>query len=154
MTQLRSILAIVNNDICSMLNERVGKNLRTLRVMNGYSQEQVEIGVDVSRSTLSKIENGTGKIDLDRLEKFASFFKIDVINILAMSNKEKGYSALISNEVVHEVQTEYRKTDVELARCEEKSTSLKKEVGSLKQELNTYKSQIKDKELIIKLLSK
>lgn len=137
-----------------MLNERIGKNLRALRVINGYSQEQVEIAMDISRSTLSKIENGTGKIDLDRLEKFATFFKVDVINILAMNNKEKGYGSLVSDKVVKEVPTEYRKTDVQLARCEEKNTALKKEISLLKQELNTLKSQIKDKDLIIKLLSK
>ena len=122
--------------------------------MNDYSQEQVEIGIDISRSTLSKIENGTGKIDLHRLEKFATFFKIDVMNILTMANKENGYRSTSPKEVVSEVQTEYRKTDVELARCQEKITAFKKEVSLMKQELSTYKAQIKDKDLIIKLLSK
>lgn len=142
-------------DICTMLNEKVGKSLRTLRMMNGYSQEEVEIGVDLSRSTLSKIENGTGRIDLDRLERFANFFKLDPITILAMASKENGYKLPISsNQAVHDKPTEYRKTDVDLARCQEKADALKKEVGLLKQELSLQKGQLKDKETIIKLLSK
>lgn len=136
-----------------MLNEKVGKNLRVLRLMNEMSQDDVEFGVDVSRSTLSKIENGTGKIDLVRLERFAEFFKVDVITILTMSNLQE-YENDESKPIVHEKSVEYRKTDVELARSQEKIVGLKKEINFLKQELSVSKSQIKDKEKIIQLLSK
>lgn len=121
--------------------------------MNDFSQEDVEIGVDVSRSTLSKIENGTGKIDLSRLEKFAKFFKVDVITILMMTENRESYKHGQPVPTVNDIQSEYRKTDVELARSQEKVASLKKEVSYLKQELITSKSQIKDKDYIIELLS-
>ncbi len=153
MCNISGIPTISINDICDMLNERVGKNLRLLRVMNNYSQEDVEIGVDISRSTLSKIENGIGKIDLNRLEKFANFFKVNVVTILTIPEKQNNYPIQTENLVNEVVETEYRKTDVELARCQEKSISLKKETAALKQEITNYKSQLKDKELIIKLLS-
>ena len=136
-----------------MLNEKVGKNLRILRLMNEMSQDDVEFGVNVSRSTLSKIENGTGKIDLIRLEQFAKFFKVEVVTILTMSNLTE-YENDSSEPIVHEKQVDYRKTDVELARSQEKIVGLKKEIGFLKQEISVNKSQIKDKEKIIQLLSK
>lgn len=139
-------------DICIMLNATVGKNLRVLRIMNDYSQEDVEVAINLSRSTLSKIENGTGRIDLDRLEKFATFFKVDAITILTMSDKQVKKAG--NNKVVNENISDYRKTDVELARCQEKVNGLKKDIVHLKQEISNYKSQVKDKDLIIKLLSK
>jgi transcriptional regulator with XRE-family HTH domain len=120
--------------------------------MNDYSQEDVEVAINLSRSTLSKIENGTGRIDLDRLEKFATFFKVDAITILTMSDKQTKKAG--NNKVVNETITDYRKTDVELARCQEKVSGLKKDIVHLKQEISNYKSQVKDKDLIIKLLSK
>lgn len=148
------VVALVITDICIMLNSTVGKNLRLLRIMNDFSQEDVEIGVDVSRSTLSKIENGTGKIALDRLERFAKFFKVDVVTILMMAENKAKYKLGQPIIAANDVQSEYRKTDVELARSEEKVASLKKEVSYLKQELATSKSQIKDKDYIIQLLKK
>ena len=150
---IRSVATRVFPDICSMLNSVVGKNLRLLRIMNDFSQEDVEIGVDVSRSTLSKIENGTGKIALDRLERFAKFFKVEVITILMMAENRESYKLGQPIPTVNDVQSDYRKTDVELARSQEKVGSLKKEVSYLKQELVVSKSQIKDKDHIIQLLS-
>ncbi len=137
-----------------MLNNTVGKNLRLLRIMNDFSQEDVEIGVDVSRSTLSKIENGVGKIDLSRLEKFAKFFKVNVVTILTMTDDRETYKIGQPTPAFSDVKSEYRKTDVELARTQEKVLSLKKEISALKQELSTSKSQIKDKETIIQLMLK
>ena len=52
------------------------------------------------------------------------------------------------------IDSEYRKTDVELARSQEKVSSLKKETTMLRQEIGVYKSQIKDKDMIIALMSK
>ena len=137
-----------------MLNEKVGKNLRRIRLINNYSQEAVEIGVNLSRSTLSRIENGTGRIGLDKLERFAEFFKVDVVTIISMSDDVIRYSDKIAKGEVSETVVDYTKTDVELAKCKEKLSALKKEVSYLKQEVALSKSQIKDKDLIIKLLSK
>lgn len=136
-----------------MLNATVGKNLRVLRLMNDYSQEEVEIAVDISRSTLSKIENGTGKIDLIRLEKFSKFFKVDVITILTMSNEKRPYETKKEGLPIVQEKIDYRKTDVELARSQEKVSGLKKEISYLKQEVVTGKLQLRDKEKIIQLMS-
>lgn len=122
-------------------------------MMNNYSQDAVEIGVNVSRSTLSKIENGVGKIDLDRLERFAKFFKVDVKTIIALPANAAEYQKKVESTSVEEVVVDYRKADVELARCQEKMTSLKKEMSYLKQEIVQNKSQLKDKDMIIQLLS-
>ena len=151
---IKSPAGLVFTDICNMLNRTVGKNLRMLRLMHDYSQEDVELGVAVSRSTLSKIENGVGKIDLDRLEKFAKFFKVDVVTIITMSDKKEPYQKPTDPVDLSEYKTDYSKADVDLARCQEKVGGLKKEIAQLKQEVSQHKSQIKDKDLIIKLLNK
>lgn len=141
-------------DICGMLNRIVGKNLKKLRKLNNYSQEKVEIALDISRSTLGKIENGVGRIDLDRLEKFAKFFKVDVLTILTMPNQEGYDKELIDPGVLSEKHAEYGKKDVDLAKYKEKTAGLKKELSYLKAELKNAKSQIKDKDMIIALMNK
>lgn len=40
----------------------LGKKLRTLREIKGYSQEYVANEIDISQRTYSKIENGLAKI--------------------------------------------------------------------------------------------
>lgn len=121
--------------------------------MKELSQEDVEIAVEISRSTLSKIENGTGKIDFGRLERFAKYFKVEPMSIITMENKEGVYIIGKTEQEVSEDKEDYRKTDVELARAQEKVSSLKKEISHLKQELTTSKSQIIDKEKIIALMT-
>lgn len=60
----------------------LGKKLRTLREIKGYSQEYVANEIDISQRTYSKIENGLAKIDIERLQKIANVLEVDLINIL------------------------------------------------------------------------
>jgi len=60
----------------------LGKKLRTLREIKGYSQEYVANEIDISQRTYSKIENGLAKIDIERLQKIANVLEVDLVNIL------------------------------------------------------------------------
>ena len=60
---------------------KMGESLKGIREKNGYSQEQLAEIMQISRSTISKIENGKFAISIDYLVKFGKYlnFEIDFI---------------------------------------------------------------------------
>lgn len=61
---------------------KIGDTIREIREKKGYSQEQLAHIMKVSRSTISKIENGKFNFSMDYLSKFSWFldFKITIVN--------------------------------------------------------------------------
>lgn len=60
---------------------KMGESLKGIREKKGYSQEQLAEIMQISRSTISKIENGKFAISIDYLVKFGKYlnFEIDFI---------------------------------------------------------------------------
>ena len=60
---------------------KMGESLKGIREKKGYSQEQLAEIMQISRSTISKIENGKFAISIDYLVKFGNYlnFEIDFI---------------------------------------------------------------------------
>ena len=56
----------------------IGKNLKSLRVANGYNQENVAEFMGINRSTYSNYESGDREAPLDVLEKAALLFGCDL----------------------------------------------------------------------------
>ena len=56
----------------------IGKEIHNYRSKKGYSQEQLADLMDISRTTISKIENGKFAISVDYLAKFAWHLDFDV----------------------------------------------------------------------------
>jgi transcriptional regulator with XRE-family HTH domain len=61
---------------------RIGETLREIREKKGYNQEQLADIMNVSRTTISKIENGKFNFSIDYLSKFSWFldFNISIFN--------------------------------------------------------------------------
>ncbi len=57
---------------------KMGESIREIREKKGYNQEQLAEIMKVSRTTISKIENGKFNCSMDYLSKFSWFlgFKI------------------------------------------------------------------------------
>ena len=53
------------------IRSRIGNSIREHRERKGYSQEQLAILMNISRSTISKIENGNFNISIDYISKFS-----------------------------------------------------------------------------------
>jgi transcriptional regulator with XRE-family HTH domain len=53
------------------LRRQVGRILKKLREEKGYSQQELAARMGISRSTISKIENGQFNLSVDYLEKFS-----------------------------------------------------------------------------------
>ena len=59
--------------------QKIACNLKEIREKKGYSQEQVADLMNVSRTTISKIESGKFNCSLDYLSKFAFVLGFDIV---------------------------------------------------------------------------
>ena len=57
---------------------KMGESLKGIREKKGYSQEQLAEIMQISRSTISKIENGKFAISIDYLVKFGKYLNFEV----------------------------------------------------------------------------
>ncbi|OXA93876.1 hypothetical protein B0A66_06075 [Flavobacterium hercynium] len=64
---------------------RIGDTIREIREKKGYSQEQLAEIMNVSRTTISKIENGKFNFSIDYLSKFSWFLDF---NTAILKNKK------------------------------------------------------------------
>ncbi len=65
-----------------MENKSVGNYLKTIRIQKGYSEEYMSFKLNVSQSTISNVENGKIKIDIDRINEFCSVLEIDILQLM------------------------------------------------------------------------
>lgn len=57
---------------------KMGESLKGIREKRGYSQEQLAEIMQISRTTISKIENGKFAISIDYLVKFGWYLNFDI----------------------------------------------------------------------------
>ena len=72
---------------------KIHDKLRTVREQNKLSQEEVAEQLSMSPSGYAKIERGETKLHLDKLEKIAQIFHIDVVDLI---NNDKNICVLIN----------------------------------------------------------
>ena len=57
---------------------RIGNSIREHRERKGYSQEQLAELMNISRSTISKIENGNFNISIDYIARFSKPLEFEI----------------------------------------------------------------------------
>ncbi|QPB42016.1 helix-turn-helix domain-containing protein [Rodentibacter haemolyticus] len=123
---------------------KVQDTIRTMREMNQLTQEELAEKLNISVNAYSKIERGITKLSLDKLERIAQIFNINVSELY--SAKEKGLFYLFSDnnnyyngsEVVVE---ENEKLKVELKYKNEIIDNLRSENLLLKQMVEMLKEK-------------
>lgn len=60
------------------VRERIGWNLRRLRVEKGLSQERLGLEAGIDRTYVGRVERGTENVTLDTMQAFASALQVDV----------------------------------------------------------------------------
>jgi DNA-binding XRE family transcriptional regulator len=58
---------------------KMGESIREIREKKGYNQEQLAKIMEVSRTTISKIENGKFNCSIDYLSKFSWFLGFEIV---------------------------------------------------------------------------
>ena len=57
-----------------MINQVVGENLKKIRELSGFTQEQIAKSIGIERSAYSNYEGGTREVPYDILEKLSNLF--------------------------------------------------------------------------------
>jgi DNA-binding XRE family transcriptional regulator len=73
---------IKENSLVSYLHDcrlKMGVSIREIREKRGYNQEQLAGIMQVSRTTISKIERGKFNCSIDYLSKFSWFLEFDFV---------------------------------------------------------------------------
>ncbi|WP_051911467.1 helix-turn-helix domain-containing protein [Methylomicrobium agile] len=78
------------------LQIKIGKKIKELRLVNGWTQEQTSEKLHVCRNTYSDIELGKTDICLSRLVQLANFYSVDVNYFL--DDKERVVFYLTGNQ--------------------------------------------------------
>jgi len=61
----------------------IGRKIRTLRDLKGYSQEYIAGKLDIAQNTYSKLEADPSKLSVDTLEKIAAILEVSVNDLLS-----------------------------------------------------------------------
>lgn len=68
----------LSNDYLMSCRLKMGETIREIREKKGYNQEQLADIMKVSRTTISKIENGKFNCSMDYLSKFSWFLGFEI----------------------------------------------------------------------------
>lgn len=69
------------------IKEKLAVKLRMLREMNNYTQEYVAQVLDISPNTYSLLEKGQSAITINRMEKLAELYQLDLGDLLRLSDQ-------------------------------------------------------------------
>jgi transcriptional regulator with XRE-family HTH domain len=61
----------------------IGRKIRTLRDLKGYSQEYIAGKLEIAQNTYSKLEADTSKLNIEMLEKIASILEVTVNDLIS-----------------------------------------------------------------------
>ncbi|MCC7402269.1 MAG: helix-turn-helix transcriptional regulator [Chitinophagaceae bacterium] len=64
--------------------KHICERLKSLREKNGYSQQDVADALNMSQNAYSLLETGKTKLDVERLQMIAAFYKVSVLYILGV----------------------------------------------------------------------
>lgn len=68
------------------IKKELGKQIKNLRIKNGYTQEKLSELLNISQRALSSIELGKNFITSDTLEKVLSVFNIELEDLFATNS--------------------------------------------------------------------
>ncbi len=99
----------------------LGKNIKTLRQLRGWSQEQIATKLGITAPAFSKIECGLTDVNLSRLEQIAELFELKVIELLMYHDNQEIQK--FNNEMI-EVKAQLAEKDLEIIQLQKKIISL------------------------------
>lgn len=76
---------------------QVNEKIRLMREMNDWTQEDMAEKMSMSLNSYSKLERGESRLYLDKLEKVAEVFEVDVTDLLSLN--KQGLIYLVNKEI-------------------------------------------------------
>lgn len=118
----------------TVLSDKVGKNIKSIREVKQLSQKHVADELDMTVSGYSKIERGEVNLTLNRLEKIAEIFQVRVSEVLSFDE-----SVVFNNYGHNEVQSF---NNYQVKNNERLFDLLSREVEHLKTEIQFLRNTI------------
>jgi transcriptional regulator with XRE-family HTH domain len=120
----------------------IGEKIRKIRIIKGYSQENIADLLEISQSAYSDIERGKTKINLEKLRKVALIFELDVNFIMDFDGNQFLTKTAKTNP--KEIDNNEKRIIEELFNKErelykEQITNLKNEIAYLRRKLDENK---------------
>ncbi len=116
---------------------KIGSRVRKYRLLKGYSQENMAAVLNISQKTYSNLENNKSNISIDTLKTLAKELEVDIMELLSRDkvvvqhNNSKDSSTFQGGIILNQ--------NAEL-------------VKQLKDQINSLKKSLSDKDEIIALL--
>jgi len=70
-----------------MTNEELGKNIRQLRELKGFTQQNLSDAIEISQKSLSRIENGQNSPTFELLQKICAELNIELNQLLEFTEQ-------------------------------------------------------------------
>jgi transcriptional regulator with XRE-family HTH domain len=93
-----------------MTKEELGKNIRQLRELKGFTQQNLSDAIEISQKSLSRIESGQNSPTFELLQKICIDLKIELFQLLDF-NEQTVYNSYTLNKCGGEFK-EYNNTNV------------------------------------------
>ena len=69
------------------IQEQLSSKIKLLREIHNYTQEYVADTLEISQNTYSLIEKGETKLTVDRLEKLAKLYNMDIVDLIRLNEQ-------------------------------------------------------------------
>jgi len=137
------------------LQIKIGKKLKELRLVNGWTQEEASKQLHICRNTYSDIELGKTDIALSRLIQFANFYNVDVDYFVSENGKVIFYLTGTQNTQFHTNQCNQYHGYSEEEKIQNKLEEMQIKLNEAKEvEIENLKVQIAQLQKINALLEK
>lgn len=114
------------------MSKNIGKKIRQVRELKGYSQEYISNKLGISQRAYSKIERNEIKIDWDKITDISKLFEIDPMDLVLFDDNLVFNNFTRSNEFVNS-QASFNIQDKLIQQYESRIQSLEKEIEFLRE---------------------
>lgn len=125
------------------MQKQLASKLKILREVHNYTQEYVADALEISQNTYSLIEKGETKLTIDRLDRLAKLYNMDVVDLIRLNEQTYIHTITHSQGIcsqhvtIHQMGDEERKLVQDtISRLEKENERLHKLIDKLTERLD------------------
>lgn len=103
----------------------IGKNIKSLRQKNGWSQGEVAKRLSISIPAFSKIETGITDINISRLDQIARLFEVSTLDIISADGESNRNANSLE---IQELKQKLADSENEIIKLQKKVIDLYEEI--------------------------
>ena len=124
------------------IQQKLASKMKLLREIHNFTQEYVAGELEISQNTYSLIEKGETKLTIDRLEKLAKLYNMDLVDLIRLNEQTYIHTIIHSqgvcskNVTINQMVEEERKLYIDtINRLEKENEKLHKLLDKLSDRL-------------------